>query len=107
MPFLTGQWVPFAPESAGQRARSVSRHDRTVAVRSTDPFGPFSYQARAQFTDAHNYDNTPVGTNQVELIYAQVRANASIDNSLVITGAKLNLYQGTVSYTRHFGVATV
>lgn len=64
-------------------------------------------QARAQFTDAHNYDNTPVGTNQVELIYAQVRANASIDNSLVITGAKLNLYQGTVSYTRHFGVATV
>jgi hypothetical protein len=65
----------------------------------------FSQQAFAQFTDAHNYDNTPAGTNQIELSYAYVHANASIDNSLIIAGAKLNLYQGTISYTRYFGLA--
>ena len=37
--------------------------------------------ARAQFTDAHNYDNTPVGVNQLELGYAFMHANASIDTS--------------------------
>lgn len=62
-------------------------------------------EACAQFTDAHNYDNTPVGINQIELSYTQVHANASIDTSLIIAGAKLNLYQGTISYTRYFGVA--
>src|SRR5215467_12291218 len=65
----------------------------------------FPERARAQFTDAHNYDNTPVGINQIELSYAYVHANASIDNSLIIAGAKLNLDQGTISYTRYFGVA--
>ena len=62
-------------------------------------------QARAQFTDAHSYDNTPVGINQLELSYAYVHANASIDNSLIIAGAKLNLNQGTINYTRYFGLA--
>src|SRR5690242_3642581 len=52
-----------------------------------------SRQACAQFTDAHNYDNTPAGINQIELNYSYVHANASIDSSLVIEGAKLNLYQ--------------
>lgn len=61
------------------------------------------HQARAQFTDAHSYDNTPVGINQLELSYAYVRSDTSIDTSLVITGAKLNLNQGTVGYTRYFG----
>jgi hypothetical protein len=65
----------------------------------------FPEQACAQFTDAHNYDNTPVGINQIELNYAYAHANASIDNSLIIAGAKLNLSQGTISYTRYFGVA--
>lgn len=60
--------------------------------------------ARAQFTDAHNYDNTPVGFNQIGLSYAYAHANASVDNSLVIAGAKLNLFQGTISYTRYFGL---
>jgi hypothetical protein len=32
-----------------------------------------------------------------------VRANASIDTSLIITGAKLNLNQGTIDYKRYFG----
>lgn len=61
-------------------------------------------QAWAQFTDAHSYDNTPVGTNQIELSYAYVRANSSIDTSLIITGAKLSLNQGMVSYARYFGL---
>jgi hypothetical protein len=44
-----------------------------------------------------------VVTNQLELSYAHVRANASIDTSLIITGAKLNLNQGTIDYKRYFG----
>jgi Putative MetA-pathway of phenol degradation len=60
-------------------------------------------QASAQFTDPHSYDNTPVGTNQIELGYAYVRSDTSIDTSLVITGAKLDLNQGTIAYTRYFG----
>ena len=61
-------------------------------------------EARAQFTDAHNYDNTPVGVNQLELGYAFVHANASIDTSLVIAGANLNLNQALIDYTYYFGL---
>jgi hypothetical protein len=59
--------------------------------------------AYAQFTDPHSYDNAPVGTNQLEVGYAYAHADASIDSSLVITGASLNLNQGIVDYTRTFG----
>jgi hypothetical protein len=59
-------------------------------------------QARAQFTDAHSYDNTPVGVNQLEVGYAFVHGDASIDTSLVIAGANLNLNQATIGYTRYF-----
>ena len=62
-----------------------------------------SDQACAQFTDARTYDNTPVGINQLELGYAYVHANASIDTSLVIAGANFNLNQGTIDYTRYLG----
>jgi hypothetical protein len=62
-----------------------------------------SHQACAQFTDPHTYDNTPVGTNQLELSYAYVRANASVDTSLIVTGARFNLNQGIIDYTRYFG----
>ncbi|HTS56586.1 MAG TPA: transporter [Terriglobales bacterium] len=61
-------------------------------------------EAWAQFTDAHSYDNTPVGTNQIELSYTYVHANSSIDTSLIIAGAKLNLNQGMISYARYFGL---
>src|SRR6516162_4217555 len=61
-------------------------------------------QACAQFSDPRMYENTPVGTNQLELGYAYVHANASIDTSLIITGANFNLNQGTVDYTRYFGL---
>ena len=56
----------------------------------------------AQFTDPRTYDNTPVGVNQVELDYAYARTNASIDTSLIIAGAVLNLNQGTIYYTGYF-----
>jgi hypothetical protein len=59
--------------------------------------------AWAQFTDPRTYENTPVGTNQVELGYAFARANTSIDTSLVVAGAAFDLHQGTVGYTWYFG----
>src|SRR5215469_8746470 len=62
-------------------------------------------QARAQFTDPHNYDNTPVGTSQVELAYTYARSDVSIDTGLVIAGAQLNLNAGTINYSRYFGLA--
>ena len=60
-------------------------------------------RACAQFTDPRNYENTPVGINQLELSYAYVHANTSIDTSLVISGAKFDVSQGAVAYTRYFG----
>ena len=60
-------------------------------------------QARAQFTDPRTYNNTPIGINQLEFAYAHVHGNASIDASLAITGAKVDLNQGIVDYTRYFG----
>jgi hypothetical protein len=44
-----------------------------------------------------------VGINQIELSYTYAHGNSSIDTSLVVEGAKLNLSQGMVSYTRYFG----
>jgi len=58
----------------------------------------------AQFTDPRYYGDSPVGVNQLELDYAYGRANASIDTSLVVAGAELNLNQGTVRYTRYFSL---
>lgn len=45
----------------------------------------------AQFTDPRTYDNTPVSVNQLELVYAYARANASIDTSLIVRGAVADL----------------
>jgi hypothetical protein len=58
--------------------------------------------AYAQFTDPRNYQNSPVGVNQVELAYVYVHANSSIDAAIVIPEATLNLNQGTISYMRYF-----
>ena len=60
--------------------------------------------ACGQFTDPRNYENSPVDVNQLELTYAYARSNTSIDPSIVITGATLNLNQGTIAYARYFGV---
>ena len=61
-------------------------------------------QACAQFTDPRNYQNTPVGVNLIEFSYAYAHANASLDPSLVIGGAKLDLNQGAITYYRYFGL---
>ena len=60
--------------------------------------------ASPQFTDPRTYVNTPIGLNQLELVYAHSHSDASIDTSLIITGASLNLNQGTIDYTRYFGL---
>src|SRR5215510_4738078 len=63
-----------------------------------------SPQAQAQFSDPRTYNNSPVGINQLELSYAHVHANASIDTSLIITGARVDLNQGIIDYTRYFSL---
>ena len=60
--------------------------------------------ASAQFNDPRTYQNAPVGINQLELAYAYVRSNTSIDTSFIISGAKFNLNQGLIDYTRYFGL---
>ena len=60
--------------------------------------------AFGQFNDPHSYDNAPIGVNQIELVYAYAHANSSIDTSLVITGASFVLNQGSIDYTRYFGL---
>ena len=60
------------------------------------------HTACAQFTDPRTYENTPVGINQLELAYAYVRSNTSIDTSFIVSGAKFNLNQGLIDYTRYF-----
>jgi hypothetical protein len=62
----------------------------------------FPSQLSGQFTDPRTYDNTPVGVNQLELVYAYAHANASIDTSLIVAGAEVNLNQGTTYFTRYF-----
>jgi len=68
-----------------------------VVLRSPD-------RVYAQFTDPHTYENTPVGLNQLEFVYAYSRSDTSIDTSLIVTGAKVSLNQGTIGYTRYFGL---
>jgi hypothetical protein len=63
----------------------------------------YPHRVYAQFTEAHNYDNTPIGVNQFELAYAYAHANAAIDTSLIVPGANFNLNQGSISYTRYLG----
>jgi len=62
----------------------------------------FPSQLYGQFTDPRTYDNTPVGVNQLELVYTYAHANASIDTSLIVAGAEANLNQGTAYFTRYF-----
>jgi hypothetical protein len=57
-----------------------------------------------QFTDPRTYSNTPVGLDQLELDYAYAHADASIDTSIVVGGAQLDLNQGAVAYTHTFGI---
>jgi hypothetical protein len=45
-----------------------------------------------------------VGINQLELAYAYVRSNTSIDTSFIVSGAKFNLNQGLIDYTHYFAL---
>jgi hypothetical protein len=58
----------------------------------------------AQFTDPRTYAPGPVGANDLEFDYTYARANASIDTSLVVGSATLELNKGDLSYTHNFGV---
>ncbi len=80
----------------------ISRHAKVVACFALGVLA--ARPADGQFSDPRNYQNVPVGVNQIEVAYTYVRANASVDPAIVIAGAKLNLNQGTVSYTRYFGL---
>jgi Putative MetA-pathway of phenol degradation len=64
----------------------------------------FPEYVHAQFTDPRYYDNTPVGVNEIESVYAYGHSNASIDTSLIVAGAEFNLNQGTIYYTRYFSL---
>jgi hypothetical protein len=59
-------------------------------------------RAYAQFTDSRTYTNSPVGINQVELAYVYEHSDTSIDTSLIVGGAKFNVNQGIITYTRSF-----
>jgi len=58
----------------------------------------------AQFTDARNYAEGPVGLNSLEFTYAYVRGNASLDTALVVSSENLDLNKGTFSYTHNFSM---
>jgi hypothetical protein len=60
-------------------------------------------RAFAQFSDPRAYENTATGTNQIELGYAYAHGDTSIDTSVIVTGAQLDLHQGMIGYTRYFG----
>ncbi len=78
------------------------RNQRLIFVGLAVAVLRFPEQLHSQFTDPHTYDNTPVGVNEVELLYGYAHSNASIDTSIVVAGAEFNLNQGSVSYTRYF-----
>jgi hypothetical protein len=59
--------------------------------------------AWAQFSDPRTYENAPVGTSQIEVGYAYAHGDTSIDTSVPVTGAQLNLHQAMIGYTRYFG----
>ena len=58
----------------------------------------------AQFTDAGNYAEGPVGLKSLEFTSAYVRGTASIDTALVVGSENLDLNKGTFSYTHNFSM---
>jgi hypothetical protein len=107
MPGYAGQscfYFQFKPRVKQRRVKRMnSRHSGWVLLVCM-ALALLRTPASAQFSDPRNYQNVPVGVNQIELGYTYVHANASIDSAIVIGGAKLNLNQGTISYTRYFGL---
>jgi len=60
--------------------------------------------AHGQFSDPRTYANTPADVNQFELDYSHATADDSIDRSLVIGGAHLEVNEAPLAYTRTFGI---
>jgi hypothetical protein len=58
----------------------------------------------SQFTDPRYYDNTPVNVNQLEIVYGYARSDTSIDTSIVVGDAQLNLNFGVLDCTRYFSL---
>lgn len=58
----------------------------------------------AQFTDPRTYTLAPVGINQLELDYDHASADSSLDSSLEVVGAHVELDAAAVFYTRTFGM---
>src|SRR5579862_8665650 len=106
----------------GRRRHCLRREPRTEIVNKVDHFQGIAMCGRmflalaaitalcfperlwAQFTDPRTYTVSPVGVNQLETDFGYARADASIDNSLVIGGAHLKLQQATVSYSHNFSL---
>jgi Putative MetA-pathway of phenol degradation len=80
----------------------IDRRLLFVGINLALSFAPITLYA--QFSEAHHYDNTPVGTNQIEAAYSYARSDASIDTSLIVTGAHVRLNQAALTYTRYFGL---
>ncbi len=57
-----------------------------------------------QFTDPRYYDNTPVNVNQLELVYGYARSDTSLDTSIVVADAEVDLNFGVIEYTRYFSL---
>jgi hypothetical protein len=94
----------YKPEAARQPFKLIASNKGLLFALFALTIVGASNRASAQFTDPRNYGNSPIGVNQLELSYAHVHANASIDSSLIIPGAKLDLNQGIIDYTRYFGL---
>jgi hypothetical protein len=66
--------------------------------------GCFPRDLYAQFTDPRTYTVSPVGLNQLEIDYARAHADASLDPSLEVGGAHVDINQELIAYTRNVGL---
>ena len=91
------------PETRSESSKTTTMNKRLLFACFSLAVLHFPNQAGAQFSDPRTFQNSPVGINQLELSYTYVRTDTSLDTSLIITGAKLNVNQGIIDYTRYFG----
>jgi hypothetical protein len=58
----------------------------------------------AQFTDPRTYANAPIGFKQLELDYGYGTANASLDTTLVVPDARIDLNAAALAYSSGFSL---
>lgn len=61
-----------------------------------------SFQALAQDDGARGYQLAPVGTHQLTVQYISTHGNRSLDDSVVIPGADIDVNVGVLQYTQTF-----